>query len=136
MTRIELMMIPIDGLQVNVKADPKVLHKNAEDVAAMMAAMPHLFPPNTNLYDPKAEQPATLAMPAIWQNFDAFYAFAGASVTAAHAVAAAEGKEAQRKASLALRATCDACHAQNLRPYKPSTVQPSDRDLDVDALLK
>jgi cytochrome c556 len=130
------MMIPIDGLQAGVKADPKILRANAEAVASMMGAVPHLFPPNTNLYDPKAVEPVTLAMPAIWQNFDGFYALAGATVTAAHAMAAAEGKDAQREASLELRASCDACHAANLRPYKPSTVQPSDKDLDVDALLK
>jgi cytochrome c556 len=135
MTRIEQMMIPIDGLQVGNKADPKQLRANAEAVGSMMAAVPHLFPPNTNLYDPKAAQPVTLALPAIWQNFDGFYAMAAASVTAAHTMAAAEGKEAQRKASLELRATCDACHVQNLRPYKPSTVQPSDKEFDVDSVL-
>ena len=41
----------------------------------MLLAVPLLFPPTTNLYDPKAETPTTIALPAIWQSFPAFYAF-------------------------------------------------------------
>ena len=46
----------------------------------MLLALPHLFPPTTNLYDPKAAQPATLALPPIWKDFDSFYTLAGAAV--------------------------------------------------------
>jgi cytochrome c556 len=135
MTQIEQLMIPIDGLQVGDKADAKTLREHADLIAAMLMATPHLFPPNTNLYDPAVEQPATLAMPAIWQSFDGFYSLATAAAAAARDFGKTEGKDAQRKAGLALRAACDACHAGYLRPYKPSAVQESDRDFDVGAAL-
>jgi cytochrome c556 len=135
MTQIEQLMIPIDGLQVGDKAEAKTLREHADVIAAMLTATPHLFPPNTNLYDPAAEQPATLAMPAIWQSFDGFYSLATAAAAAARDFGMAEGKDAQRKAGLALRAACDACHAGYLRPYKPSAVQESDKNFDAGALL-
>ena len=136
MMRIEQLMIPIDGLQVGDKADAKVLREHGEVIAAMLAAVPHLFPPNTNLFDPAAAEPATLALPAIWQNFDGFYAMAGAAATAARDFAKAEGKDAQKKAGLALRATCDACHMLNLRPFKEAKAQASDQNFDFDSALK
>ena len=112
-----------------------VLRANAAAIAAMLQALPHLFPPTTDLYDPKAETPATIALPAIWKEFPAFYSLAGAASKAATDMANAEGKEAQRAASARLRASCDACHAPFLRKYEGPKVLPSDKDFDVDSAL-
>jgi hypothetical protein len=38
--------------------------------------------------------------------------------------------------ALALRATCDACHAGFLRPYVPAKVEQSDLNFDFDSALK
>jgi cytochrome c556 len=102
----------------------------------MLLAVPHLFPPTTNLYDPKAEIPATLALPAIWKDFPTFYKLAGAAADAAKAMSETSGKEPLHAAGARLRASCDACHALYLRPYQPSSVDKSDLDFDFDSVLK
>jgi cytochrome c556 len=136
MEHIEILMEPIDTIQVKDSFDTDKLHAAAETVSAMLLAVPHLFPPTTNLYDPKAEMPATLALPAIWREFGTFYRLAGAASSAAEAMAAAEGKEPLRAASRQLRASCDACHALYLRPYAPPKVLDSDYKFDFDSALR
>ena len=135
MQQIEKLMLPIDMLEVQGAGDPAVLSVNAAAVAAMLQAVPHLFPPTTNLYDPKAETPATIALPAIWQDFGTFYSLAGAAVSAASTMAAAEGKEAQLTASNQLRASCDACHVLFLRKYEKPKANAADAAFDFDAAL-
>ena len=135
MEHIEILMEPIDTIQVKDSFDTDKLHAAAETVSAMLLAVPHLFPPTTNLYDPKAEMPATLALPAIWKDFGTFYRLAGAASQTAEAMAAAEGKEPLRAASLRLRASCDACHTLYLRPYAPPKVLDSDYKFDFDKAL-
>jgi cytochrome c556 len=136
MEHVEELMQPIDLITVGDPAEPAVLRQNAEVIGAMLGALPHLFPPTTNLFDPKAAQPVTLAMPAIWQDFDSFHALAGAAVRAADVMANANTRESRIAASLALRAACDACHAKNLRPYPPPKILPSDYAFDFDAALR
>src|SRR4051812_36200771 len=106
MEHIELLMEPIDTITVQEVRDVEQLHTHAEAIAAMLLAVPHLFPPTTNLYDPKAKQPATLALPAIWKDFDTFYGLAGAASKAAETFSETRGKEALRAASKKLRASC------------------------------
>ncbi len=137
MEEIEHVMQPIDTFEVEDNDDLDELRGAAGVVSAMLLAVPHLFPPTTNLYDPKVQIPATLALPPIWQNFDNFYQLAAASAQAAKTMSETNGsKEQLRAAGEALRATCDACHALYLRPYAPSKVQPSDLDFDFDSVLK
>jgi hypothetical protein len=66
MEHIELLMEPIDTITVKDVSNAEQLHTSAEAISAMLLAVPHLFPPTTNLYDPKAEEQATLALPSIW----------------------------------------------------------------------
>jgi cytochrome c556 len=136
MAHVEELMLPIDEITVGEPEDPQVLKQNAEVIGAMLSALPHLFPPTTNLFDPKAAELKTLALPAIWEDFDGFYAAAQDAVHAADAMAAAETKESRVAASLALRATCDACHAKHLRPYPGVKVLPSDYEFDFDSIFK
>jgi cytochrome c556 len=135
MEHIEELMEPIDTLQVKDGGDPQRLHTSAEVIGAMLTALPHLFPPTTNLYDPKALEPKTLALPTIWKDWDSFYRLAGAASAAADRMAKAEGPEALRAASFALRGSCDGCHALFLRKYVPPKVLDSDVNFDFDAHL-
>ena len=136
MEHIEELMEPIDTIQVSENVDVDRLHAAAEPIAAMLLAVPHLFPPTTNRYDPKVLYPVTLALPSIWKDFGTFYALAAASARAAEVMATAQGKEPLRLASRQLRASCDACHTLYLRKYNPPKVQDSDYQFDFDSALR
>jgi cytochrome c556 len=136
MEHIEELMEPIDTITVKEVKDRDQLRINAEVIGAMLLAVPHLFPPTTNRYDPKAEEPATLALPGIWKDFGSFYKLAAAASTAADSMAEAKGDPQLRTASLRLRASCDACHTLDLRPYSPPRVRPSDINFDFDSALR
>jgi cytochrome c556 len=135
MEHIEDLMEPIDTIQVEAVRHPENLRAAAKTISVMLLAVPHLFPPTTNLYDPKAQMPATLALPAIWENFATFYGLATAASRAAQAMAVAQGNESLRAASRGLRASCDACHLQYLRPYAPPKILDSDYKFDFDSAL-
>jgi cytochrome c556 len=136
MEHAEMLMEPIDTITVKEVTNPDQLRSNAEAISAMLDAFPHLFPPTTNVYDPKVEQPETLALPAIWKNFDSFYQLAAAASKAAEAMGETHGKQQLRKASLALRASCDACHTLFLRPYVGPAFQESDYQFDFESALR
>jgi cytochrome c556 len=135
MVHVEELMKPLDTLTVEAVEDAPQLHTNAEVISVMLLTLPHLFPPTTNLYDPRSRDPATLAQPAIWKNFDNFFRLAMAASQAAEAVARAQGMEQLRSTSLQLRASCDACHELYLRRYVPPKVQASDYEFDFDSAL-
>ena len=135
MEHAEILMEPIDTITVTEVTNADQLRKNAEAISAMLGAFPHLFPPTTNLYDPKVVEPKTLALPAIWQNFDSFYQLAAAASKAAEAMSETHGKQQLRTASLALRASCDACHTLFLRPYTGPVFQESDYKFDFESAI-
>lgn len=135
MEHIELLMEPIDTITIRAVKDVARLHSNAEVIGAMLTAVPHLFPPTTNRYDPKALQPETIALPTIWQDFPTFYRLAGAAAKAAEVMSLAEGTKDLRAASRKLRAACEACHTLYLRKYEPPKVQDSDYKFDFDGAI-
>jgi cytochrome c556 len=137
MEHMELLMQPIDTITVQTGPvkNVELLHQNAEAVSAMLLAVPHLFPPTTNLYEPKSQTPPTIALPAIWKNFESFYSLAQAASKAAEEMGNAKGDKALRAASLKLRASCDACHTLYLRKYEMPKVLPSDYSFDFEAAL-
>ena len=135
MEHIELLMEPIDTLTVQPVRDAERVRQNAEVIGAMLLAVPHLFPPSTNLFDAKAAQPQTLALPPIWKQFDTFYRLAGLAAKAAEVMAEAKDEPAMRRASLALRGSCDACHTLYLRRYEPPKTKESDYTFDFDSAL-
>ena len=135
MDRAEDLMKPIDSFTVGEPADPKELRANAETIGAMLHAVPHLFPPTTNRFDPAAHDPPTLALPTIWQRFAAFETFAENAQRMAAALETSEDGEPLRAASLQLRAACDACHAGFMKPYMPPVVTDEDRNFDFDSVL-
>ena len=136
MGHIEELMEPIDTITVKDTDDLDTLRRNGEVISAMLLALPHLFPPTTNLYNPKDADPKPLALPPIWKNFDNFYTLAGAASKAATALSEVETKPAMKSASLALRASCDACHVLFLRPYVAPKVQDSDLNFDFESALR
>jgi cytochrome c556 len=135
MEHMEILMQPIDTITVEEVRDVDRLHSNAEAISGMLLAVPHLFPPTTNLYDAGVQQPATLALPAIWKDFGTFYELAATAFEAAEAMETAEGAGPVRAASLRLRASCDACHTLYLRPYNPPKVLESDYRFDFESAL-
>ncbi|MEJ1962079.1 MAG: cytochrome c [Gammaproteobacteria bacterium] len=137
MEHIEILMEPIDTITVKEVPDHDRLRANAEAIGAMLQALPHLFPPTTNLYDPKAEIPKTLALPTIWKDFGSFYKLAAAASISAEKMSETKGgREPLKTASLALRASCDACHALYLRPYTGPKFLDSDYNFDFEKALR
>src|SRR5690606_28192225 len=81
-----LVMIPVDAFAAAADADARPaadLQRAAESIERLLLALPHLFPPPTNLYDEDDEPPATSALPSIWENFAEFYAMNEGAIRAA-----------------------------------------------------
>ena len=135
MDQAENLMKPIDSFTVGEPSDAKVMRANAETIGAMLHAVPHLFPPTTNRFDPDAHDPPTLALPAIWERFAAFETFAENAQRMAAALEMSEDGEPLRAASVQLRAACDACHAGFMKPYTPPVITDEDRNFDFDSVL-
>lgn len=136
MTELERLMQPLDSFTAGENVAVEVLRSNATALSSLLAVLPHLFPPTTNLYDAAAEQPATLALPAVWQSFPAFYAFAEAAAQSAADMAEKQTPEELTQAAARVRASCDACHTPYLRAYVPEAVNDSDKEFDFDSVFK
>lgn len=128
-------MMPIDLYALGTPADPADLKAAAVTIESLLPALPHLFPPSTNLFDATTREPPTIALPAVWENFGAFQAMTVTSEHAAGALAAAEGEDALKAAAKELRASCDACHQAFTKPYVPPQVTDEDRNLDFEQFL-
>lgn len=135
MAELERLMEPIDSFTVGDEEDPDELRSAATTIAQLLRAVPHLFPPTTNLYDPAAETPPTIALPAIWQSFSTFYTLANSAVASAESLAKAKTPDALRSGGTALRASCDACHAPFLRAYQPAKPSEEDANFDFDQVF-
>ena len=135
MAEAETLMKPVDGFIVGEPAEPATLRANAAAIEPMLLALPHLFPPTTNLFDPQMHDPPTAALPAIWQRFPAFQTFAESAERASAALAMSEDGQPLRDASARLRASCDACHAAFMKPYTPPVVTEEDKEFDFESVL-
>jgi cytochrome c556 len=135
MAEAERLMKPIDEFSIGQPGDPAALRSAATTLEPLLLALPHLFPPPTNLFDPAAHDPPTIALPTIWQRFAAFQTFAESAERAAAALAAAEDGEPLRAASARMRAACDPCHAAFMKPYTPPQVTDEDRNFDFESVL-
>jgi cytochrome c556 len=131
----ERLMKPIDSFSVGAAADPAALRSAAVTLEAMLLALPHLFPPTTNLFETTGREPPTIALPAIWDRFAAFQTFAASSEGAAAALAVAADGEPLLAASKRLRTTCDTCHRAFTKPYTPPVVTDEDRNFDFESAL-
>ena len=135
MVGMEEKMQPIDSFTVGVAADPKAIDAAALEISNDLASVPSLFPPNTNLYDPKSATPVTIALPAIWKDFATFEKLAAASSASAKSLASKTDADGIKAGALALRGSCDACHALFLRPYTAAKPNEQDANFDFDKLF-
>ena len=126
---------PIDAFTIGTPADPAALRAAAVTIESLLPALPHLFAPDTNLFDPNTREQTTIALPAVWENFAGFQAMNVAAEEAAAAVAAAHDDEALKDAARRLRAACDACHQAFTKPYVPPQTTDQDRNFDFDEFL-
>lgn len=133
MNEAERLMKPIDEYSIGGPGDPAALRSAATTLESLMLALPHLFPPTTNLFDPAAHDPPTTALPTIWQRFAAFQTFAESAERVAASLAKADDGEPLRAASARMRAACDTCHAAFMKPYTPPQVTDEDREFDFES---
>src|SRR5215813_12897433 len=94
--------------------DPRKAGRHAADIAAMLTAFPHLFPPGSNQWKENADfDPATdtIASPDIWTSFADFYQRAAAAAKTASELSRADGEDEVRRLHRALWVACDTCHA-------------------------
>jgi len=134
MLEVERLMRPLDAHAAGEPADPDMLREAAGTISTFLLAVPHLFPPTTDLYDASAEIPATVARSEIWQDFDAFYELAETAAAAAADALTASAPDLPAAAAR-LREACDACHARFMRSYSPPAVSEEDLEFDFDALF-
>lgn len=136
MAELEDLMKPIDTYTVDDSISPETVTANAKTISAMLLAVPHLFPPTTNLYDPKVDQPVTLALPKIWKQFPAFYGMASATSNMAAKLAHTTGADNLHTAAVDLREACETCHETFELPYHPQVPTAEELDFDFDSVFK
>src|SRR5262249_54182781 len=89
----------------------------AADIAAMLMAFPHLFPPASNQWKESGDfDPATdtIASPDIWTSFADFYRRAAAAANTASELSRADREDEVRRLHRALWVACDTCHALSI----------------------
>jgi cytochrome c556 len=90
---------------------------NAYRINTMLAAFPHLFPPQTK---PGPDAFSTAAAPEIWQDFEAFYSQSDAAAKVAYDASQATTIDQFRDNAKKLRAACDGCHGKYMKVQSPS----------------
>jgi cytochrome c556 len=108
------------------KLDPADAAEHADEIAVMLMAFPHLFPPGSERWSAELEKrdPANIseAAPAVWKESAAFRAMAKtASQQATDASRSPDAAQFRIRAA-ALEATCAACHAHFRREEKPYVI--------------
>lgn len=98
--------------------DLREAHANARNIAAMLTALPHLFPPSSNQWregvdlDPVTD---TIASPDIWTEFDEFYKLATGTAKIADELSRAKNEDEVKSLHRALGINCDLCHSLYLK---------------------
>ncbi len=109
MDEIETMLAPGGKLE---SADAR---EHSDAISVLLQALPHLFPPATNVWKPGVERdPATdtYASPELWDNFADFYTRANAASKIALDASLAKRADEYRALIGQLRAACNGCHAK------------------------
>ena len=94
------------------------LKANAYRINTMLAAFPHLFPPQTKPSTGPDALP-TSAAPEIWLDFDAFYSQADAAAKVAYEASQVTAIDQFRDNAKKLRAACDGCHGKYMKVDPP-----------------
>jgi cytochrome c556 len=96
------------------RIDPSVSRECADNIASMLAAFPHLFPPGSNQWkedvdlDPVKD---TFASPDVWTEFADFARRAAAAAATASELRRADNEDDVKRLYRALGIACDTCHA-------------------------
>jgi cytochrome c556 len=135
MQELERQIGPIDQFTLGKSADLDALRSAAATMEPLLLAFPHLFPPTTNLFESTQLESPTIALPAIWEDFETFQQVAVDTEEAAVEIVAAKTAGQLRTAARRLRARCDACHAAFTRPYAPPEFQLQDYEFDFESAL-
>jgi cytochrome c556 len=96
------------------RIDPSVSRECADNIASMLAAFPHLFPPGSNQWkedvdlDPVKD---TFASPDIWTEFADFSRRSAAAANTALELRRADNEDDVKRFYRALGIACDTCHA-------------------------
>ena len=105
------------------KLDPTDATEHADEIAVMLLAFAHLFPPGTDNWSAQRERndPAGVseASPAVWRESATFRAMAQAASRLATDASRAPDEAQFRVRAAALEASCVACHARFRREEKP-----------------
>jgi cytochrome c556 len=117
MDGIETEMHDIDQASSGAEIPLGALQAHADRISTLLMAFPHLFPPQTQP-SPDAAIP-TSASPAIWQEFEDFYARASEASQTAYDASQVASLEDFRSAGTKLRAACDGCHAKYMQVDQP-----------------
>jgi cytochrome c556 len=86
----------------------------ADAISVMFMAFPHLFPPDSNQWNPAADpDPAadTYASPELWNRYSDFYRLAAAAARSARDMSRADEIDEFKTHARELRIICDTCHA-------------------------
>jgi cytochrome c556 len=119
MDGIDADMMAIDLFGAGTNAPLAVLKEHADRISTLLSIFPHLFPPQTKPSDNQAIP--TTATPAVWANFDDFYAKAQAAAMIALDATRAETADKFKDEGKKLRAACDGCHATYMHVESPPT---------------
>jgi cytochrome c556 len=116
MSGMEEEMQPIDLAAGDKDIPLDDLKSNAYRINIMLAAFPHLFPPQTK---PGPDTFSTAAAPEIWQDFEAFYGQSDAAAKVAYDASQATTIDQFRESAKKLRAACDGCHGKYMKVDPP-----------------
>jgi cytochrome c556 len=107
-------MTDIETMIATGRIDMRSARRNADAIAAMFLALPHLFPPGSNQWNPNATpnpETDTYASPEVWTGFANFYRLSAASAQSAHDMSRAANVDEFKSRARELRIICDECHA-------------------------
>src|SRR5262249_1661630 len=121
-------MDEIDSAVASGDIDLQHLAGHADGISVALLVFPHLFPPASNEWkegatrDPGAD---TFASPEVWTRFADFYKMASEASKLAYDASRARSKDDFKKAGIALRQACDACHVTFMKKDRTATARCS-----------
>jgi cytochrome c556 len=107
-------MASIERTIARGRVDLDEVRAQADAIAVMLMAFPHLFPPGSNQWKPDPDKDpvtATLASPDLWSAFPDFYRQAAAAAEAAFELSRTGKIDDAKTRARELRIACDTCHA-------------------------
>ncbi len=118
MSEMEAQMAPIDRAAIGEEFDLESSRVRASGVSAMLGVTPYLFPPGTDMESTADGDMPSIALPAVWDNFEAFKAMADQSAQLAFDLSQTTDEAEFRTGAATLRAACNACHGAFMQAYE------------------